>query len=247
MKKIVKLSFWVIALAVVVIGLYVYPIITYRARTNYQNYAIYHNHKLDTNLLKRLDEVTLLVNKSELYDSAFQLKICLNDGAFYPKMVKWIQGEAFAWGFHNKVVLNGTANFGENAINLNGYNWNAKALLAHEAIHCYQYHKLGFWKSNPVATIQPWIWEGYAEYIARKDLKRASLKENINRLLNHDGSWSIEVADGTFTSFEYFKNYLLVQYCIEQKQMTFADLVAQNQPFEVLDKELGDWYKAKIK
>jgi uncharacterized protein YjaZ len=232
-----------VGLLLLALAVLYYPMITYKARTNYKSYSIYHNLRLDTNLLKRLDEVTPLLQKSELYDSSYRLHVCLNDGSWYPKIIKTLQGDAFAWGFQNKVVLNGTANFGENNVSLNDYNWNARALIAHEAMHCYQYNKLGFWKSNPVADIEPWIWEGYAEYIARSDLKRASLKENINRLLDHNGSWAIALADGTLTSLEYYKNYILVQYCIEQKQMTFADLVGQNATFESVDKELGIWYK----
>ena len=91
MKRGIKWFIAVLLVGVVAFSVLNYPIITYKARTNYKNYSIYHNQRLDTNLIKRLDEVTPLLKKSELYDSTYRLHVCLNDGSWYPKIIKTIQ------------------------------------------------------------------------------------------------------------------------------------------------------------
>ena len=93
----------------------------------------------------------------------------------YPSLIEMIQGQAFAWGFYNKVVLNGKLNCKENCVELNGYKWNLIQLIAHEETHCLQFHKFGIWKSNPVASNPKWKWEGYAEYVARQNKDQKDL------------------------------------------------------------------------
>lgn len=34
-----------------------------------------------------------------------------------------IRGQAFAWGFYDKVIMQGTANYNENYVALKGYKW----------------------------------------------------------------------------------------------------------------------------
>ena len=109
--------------------------------------------------------------------------ICLNDGSNYPKLMQTIRGKAFAWGFYDKVVLQGTANYNYNYVELNGYKWNLTQLLAHEMTHCLQFDKLGLWKSNPIANIPNWKWEGYAEYVSRQNADQKNVSKNIAHLL----------------------------------------------------------------
>lgn len=106
----------------------------------------------------------------------------MNDGSVYPTLIRKLRGRAFAWGFYDKVVLQGKMNEKGNYLELNGYKWNLIQLLAHEMTHCVQYDKLGLWKSKPIASIPNWKWEGYAEFIARKNQDQTDLIRNIDRL-----------------------------------------------------------------
>ena len=119
MKRTIKK--WTIRLIItgvlilgLLIGIVLNPSVLYANQTVVGNYTIYHNSEIDDNLMTQLENVTLVLEKSELYDSTFRLDICLNDGSNYPSLLKKINGQAFAWGFYNKVVLQGKAHYKDN-------------------------------------------------------------------------------------------------------------------------------------
>lgn len=221
------------------------PILTYAHKTEHASFTIYHQKPIDTLLRVRLDEATALVQKSEFYRQNLKLDICLNDGSVYPTLIRKLRGRAFAWGFYNKVVLQGKMNEKDNYLELNGYQWNLVQLLAHEITHCIQFDKLGFWKSKPVASIPNWKWEGYAEFIARQNPDQTDLIRNIDRLeKSPEDSWEIIFEDGTISPRDYYKNWLLVQYCLIVKKMTYEQLLKNNTMELVLEKEMMAWYAA---
>lgn len=170
------------------------PILTYANKTTRNNITAFHNIALYPTLLTKLDQVTELLKASEFYNPDLHLDICLNDGSKYPKLIQAIRGQAFAWGFYDKVVLQGTANYNENNVELNGYKWNLTQLLAHEMTHCFQFDKLGFWKSKPFANMPNWKWEGYAEYASRQNTDQKVLSKNIERLIATDkNNWRLNL------------------------------------------------------
>jgi hypothetical protein len=142
------------------------PILTYAYKTTHNNYTVFHNKTLDPTLFTKLDQATEFLKASEFYNPKLHLDICLNDGSKYPNRIQTLRGQAFAWGFYDKVVMQGNANFKDNYVELNGYKWNLTQLAAHEMTHCLQFDKLSFWKSNPIANIPNWKWEGYAENVS---------------------------------------------------------------------------------
>ena len=162
------------------------PILTYANKTTHNNFTVFHNKTFDPTLLTKLDQATELLKASEFYNPNLHFEVCLNDGSKYPKLIKTLRGQAFAWGFYDKVVLRGTANFKYNYVELNGYKWNLTQLLAHEMTHCLQFNELGFCKSKPIANIPNWKWEGYAEYISRQNADQKDLSKNIERLIATD-------------------------------------------------------------
>ena len=88
--------------------------------------------------------------------------------------------------------MQGKANYAGNYVELNGYKWNLTQLITHEMIHCLQFDKLGLRKSNPLAKIPDWKWEGYAEYIAGKKYGEKNLAKNLQLLLRTDkAEWAI--------------------------------------------------------
>jgi len=222
------------------------PILTYVSKTTRSNYTIFHNKPIDQTLTIKLDNATKLLKTSDFYNPKLQLDICLNDGSKYPNLMQTIRGKAFAWGFYDKVVLQGTANYNDNYVELNGYKWNLTQLLAHEMTHCLQFDKLGLWKSKPIANIPNWKWEGYAEYISRQNTNQKDLVKNLDRLEQTDkNSWEITFEDNTISPREYYNYWTLVQYCLDIKQMTYQELLSDTTSELNIRNEMTNWYNKK--
>lgn len=220
------------------------PILTYANKTKHNNLTVFHNKTLDPTLLTNLDQVTELLKASEFYNPKLHLDICLNDGSKYPKLIRTVRGQAFGWGFYDKVVLQGTTNYKDNNVELNGYKWNLTQLLAHEMTHCLQFDKLGFWKSKPIANIPNWKWEGYAEYVSRKNNDQKDLSKNIERLITTDKTnWDIKFDDSTIAPREYYDYWTLVQYCMDIKKMNYKQILADTTNEQTVRQEMMKWYE----
>jgi len=237
----------------ILIGIVLNPSLLYANKTIVDNYTIYHNSPIDNNLLTQLKNIRPLLEKSELYDSSLRLDICLNDDALYPRLMAKVRGPAFAWGFYNKIVLQGKAYYADNTLELNGHLWNFEQLLTHEAIHCFQYHKFGLWGSKPIAQHPNWKWEGYPEYVARQQQDQQHLYENIEKLLELEkedkDAWAFKFSDGTISPLEYYKDWILVQYCLEIKQITYLELLDLPTEKEEIEAAMMKWFhekKAKV-
>ncbi len=170
----------------------------------------------------------------------------MNDGSTYPVIIRKIFGENFATGFYDKVVLQGNPDYEYNYIEIRGYKWNLTQLFAHEATHCLQYDKLGLWKSNPMAEYPAWKWEGYPEYIARQNPDQKDLAKNIGRLIKTeqtDNNGWIYFADSTGTVIPYYRDWLLMQYDIDIKKMTYMQILKDTTQEETVRQQMMDWYK----
>ena len=220
------------------------PILTYAHKTTHKHFSIYHNKVIDPILISTLDQATLLLETSEFYNNNLKFDICLNDGATYPTIIKTVRGQAFAWGFYDKVVMQGTMNCKANFVELNGYKWNLTQLLAHEMTHCLQFDKLGLIKSNPIANIPTWKWEGYAEYVSRQNADQKDLSKNIERFIaTGKNNWEIKFADGTITPREYYSYWILVQYCLDVKKMSYQQLLTDTTSEQSTKQEMINWYE----
>lgn len=247
-RKISKWAFKITATILLIGGILLViilnPILTYANKTVHNQYTVYHHKKIGTDLLQKLDEATALLKSSELYQPDLHLDICLNDGSKYTKLIDVLRGKAFGWGFYNKVVLQG--NISNNHVELNGYKWNLTQLLAHEITHCLQFNKLGFWKSKPISSIPTWKWEGYAEYVSRQNEDQKDLSENIKRYLASDHEkWEISFIDNTIAPREYYEYWLLVQYSMNIKKMSFEQMIKDTTREEMVRQEMMNWYNGK--
>jgi hypothetical protein len=246
-QKIKKWTLRLTATALLIVGLLLIivlnPILTYANKTTHHNHTVFHNQALERSTLATLDQATELVKASECYNPDLHLDICLNDGSNYPALIRTLRGPAFAWGFYNKVVLQGKAHFNDNYVELNGYKWNLTQLIAHEMIHCFQFDKLGFGKSKPVANIPNWKWEGYAEYVSRQNTDQKDLTKNIQRLLATDQkNWAIEFADSTIAPRAYYEHWTLVQYCMDNKKMTYKQILADTTSEQTVRQAMMSWF-----
>ena len=222
------------------------PILTYANKTIQNNFTVFHNKTLDPTLLTKLDQATDLLKASEFYNPNLHFEVCLNEGSKYPKLIKTLRGQAFAWGFYDKVVLQGTANFKGNYVELNGYKWNLNQLLAHEMTHCLQFNKSGLWKSKPFANIPNWKWEGYAEYISRQNTDEKDLSKNIARLIaTNINSWEVAFTDSTIAPREYYDHWTLVQYCMDIKKMTYKQVLADTTREQIVRHDMMRWFRRR--
>lgn len=220
------------------------PILTYANKTTHKIFSIYHNKTIDPLLISTLDQATLLLETSEFYNNNLKLDICLNDGSTYPTIIKTIRGRAFAWGFYDKVVMQGTMNCKNNFVELNGYKWNLIQLLAHEMTHFLQFDKLGFWKSKPIAILPNWKWEGYAEYVSRQNTNQKNLIKDLNRLEQTDkNSWEVTFEDSTIAPREYYSYWTLVKYCLDVKKMSYQQLLTDTTSEQSFKQEMMKWYE----
>ena len=231
------------------VGIVLNPSLLYSNKTTVGNYTIYHNTPLDENFLSKLDNALELLKTSELYDPNLKLDICLNDGSLYPTLMAKLRGQAFGWGFYNKVVLMGNANCKDNFVELNGYKWNLTQLLTHEAIHCLQFHKFGLWKSNPIANYPDWKWEGYPEYVSRRKEDQLDLQKNIERKITQENldkdGWAISFSDSTIAPRDYYNAWLLIQYCLDIKKMTYENLLNDTTTEQTTTTQMMNWFETQ--
>ena len=246
-RQIKKWTLCLTATALLIAGLLLIiilnPILTYANKTTHNNFTVFHNKTLDPTLLTKFDQASELLKVSEFYNPKLHLEICLNDGSKHPRLIRTIRGQAFGWGFYDKVVMQGNANFKNNYVELNGYKWNLTQLVAHEMTHCLQFDKLGFCKSKPIANIPNWKWEGYAEYISRQNADQKDLSKNIERLIATDKkNWQIKFADRSIAPREYYDNWTLIQYCIDIKKMTYKQILADTASEQIVRQEMMSWF-----
>lgn len=236
------------ALLLLVLGVLVLnPRLLYAHRTAANHYVIYHNRPLDPALLPRLAQARALVKQSAWFDSTLRLNICLNDGSPYPGLIEKLRGPAFGWSIYHNVVLSGQANPQANYVFLNGYQWNLAQLLAHEATHCYQLHRLGIWQMNPVVHYPTWKLEGYAEYVARRGANHLPLRQQVQQLAQAEAAtphaWGMTLADSTSVSREYASYQMLTSYCLDVKKITYQQLIADTTSEQTVHRQLLSWYQ----
>ncbi|MDO1501304.1 hypothetical protein Q2T40_14300 [Winogradskyella maritima] len=223
------------------------PSIFYTHKTEFGQYIIYHSSELEPEFQSRLNKVDYYIKKSEYFNSNLKFKLCLNDGSFYPRLMEILRGPAFGWGFHNIATFRGDFNFTKNEINLRGYKWNLEQLMAHELTHCLQFLKLGLFNSNPLGDHAHWKWEGYAEYISRKNVNQKPLQYYIDKYnianINNPTSWHIELDDNTIAPKSYYEYWLFVRYCLDIKVMSYDQLLELDISTINLKDEMLNWYK----
>jgi len=248
-KRIRKWTLGLLAFVLIVVGTFVgvllNPGMLYAHQTQFGGFTVYHSGSLAPEMAEILSETADRLARSELYDANWEVDICLNDGSRYPSLVEQVQGAAFGFGFYNKVVLLAEVQPARNAAVFNEQRWNLTELLTHEVVHTYQYHFHGFWGTNPIAGHANWKWEGYPEYVARQSADQRNLLANWRRWERHQADperpWGIVFADGTVSPADYYLNWMLTQYCLEVKDMAYAEWMADTTPKPVWEAELSSW------
>jgi len=260
MKNILRYTFRTVLILILLTGILITfllnPQLVYAQKHEYRQFKVYSKLAYPEEYNKIIDQALQLVQKSSIYNKDMKLDIFLNDGdgASVKFILKKILGNAFAWGYHNNVILNGTTDSLLQSVELNGQSRHMARLLAHEMIHCYQLKKLGLFKSKPLADIPIWKWEGYAEYIA---FHSGSLSEEsiiLNAFKKYEEEKDTDslkkitvVIDGeeSFTGKDYYRFWLLVKYLSDINKYSFEDIIKTNLREDDVYNEMKQWYKSQ--
>lgn len=227
------------------------PQILYAHTKTYKSISIFSKYQCPGRFNAIIDQSLDLISYSELYDSSFRFRLFLNDGSAFPTVPKTILGNAFAWGYSNNIVLNGTTDSSFGFISLNGYKRQLARTIAHEMMHCLQANRFGIFGSRPLKNIPYWKWEGYPEYISYRSSvhynEDSLLIVNLGRLdsfKNHSyAPVEVDTDEGkSFAGLDYFRWWLMVKYCIDIKKMSFADMLKNEVGYEAIYTEMINWY-----
>ena len=222
------------------------PIILYANKTVIGNYSIYHNKPLNKNFPDQLQHANSIIRSSELYVPDLKMDICLKDGSNYPKLIAKVMGKDFLSSFYNKIIFTGDlVNYEKNYIQLDGHKWNLTEMMAHAEVHCLEFNKYGLWQSNPIGNHPGWKWEGYPEFIARQNFGGQNLRKDIGTLsskegINNDG-WML-LPDSTETLISFYKYRLLIQFCMNIKNMSFVQVLKDTAQEETVRQQMMAWY-----
>lgn len=220
----------------------------YARATPHGAFLIYSNAPPDPRLLRDLDSVDRIIRGSELYDPNLKIGLCLNEASLYTRLIAATFPPGFAWAPADNVVLNGTMDVPRNSVTLNAYAFNLIQLLAHEATHCLRYNRLGMIATGPFSSIPTWKNEGYCEYVGRGGGTDEDLARDVAHLIRRESTandgW-ISFPDSTGTTIPYYRSRLLVQYALNVKRMTYAQLLDDTTSEETLLGEMMRWYRAR--
>ncbi|MGB3468511.1 MAG: hypothetical protein WBA74_24715 [Cyclobacteriaceae bacterium] len=223
------------------------PQVLYANKTVKDQFEIYHDKALHPQFAERLAIAGDLIKDSGLYDEELIIKVCLNDGSFYPKLIETIRGRAFGWGMYRIAAFRGEFEAEANTITIGSFSWNMEQLIAHELVHCLQLNHFGLLNSNPIADHPTWKWEGYAEYISRQSPSQQDLVDNITRYKTsvkaNPDAWEVSFPDGTIAPVSYYEYWLLVQYCLDIKKIDYLSLMEGDYDRDTVLQEMEDWYQ----
>jgi hypothetical protein len=230
------------------------PQLVYAKKHSYKQLTIYSKDKYPPGYDKVFDSALKLVQQSELYKPDLKLDIFLNDGsgASVKFVLKQFFGNAFAWGYHNNVVLNGTTDDSLKWCYINGYSRYLPRLIAHEMIHCYQLKKLGLYNASPYGDVPIWKREGYAEYICYKSsvkneqqmLFEAIKKYNEQKEKDSFVWATVNIDEGeSYAGKDYYRFWILVKYLCDVRKLSFDELIKGTIKEESVYGEMMEWYK----
>ncbi len=106
-KLLLKLAGTVLFLMVLLLTFLLNPSLLYANKTVYQNITIHHQGPLRADLFELIDQSLETVQQAEITDMNWKTDLCLNDGSFYPGLVRRLLGEDVFTAFSNKVVFLG--------------------------------------------------------------------------------------------------------------------------------------------
>lgn len=262
MKKIFRRFFKITLLiltsgVLTIIAIILFPQPLFANKMNYKKFTVYSNNEINTGIRTVLDNVTDIVEKSELYDSDYKYNIILCNNSFYNKIDDKLLGIGrTARATLNNVIIKVRID-AENNLAFPTFHKacteNLTEIIAHEMTHCLQAHKYGFLKFNPFRHPEFWKLEGYAEYISKQtelSNKDYSLKNDISRYINLKSKatdiWVSAEEGGCEVPDYYYKGKLMIKYLIDIKHLSYDQILKDTASENTVYQEMIEWKSGLI-
>lgn len=213
-----------------IISSYLFPYIFFNHKTKYDTYTIYYNSNKDESkkIDSIFDKVKVYLQNSNISNNGNQsVFLCSSHLLFGYFALNSFAAFAINRGIDNRIFLSKSDIKREVIVsNRNKYN---KSLIAqtitHEVVHSIIRNKFGFVKS---LFIEKWKQEGYCDYVASRC--SFGFQNGINLLKSGN-----RIND---PSFEYFLYHLYIMYLINNKAMSFEDIVREDYDIKELNTEI---------
>jgi hypothetical protein len=231
-RILICISLATIASIGILVALILYPQNLFADKIDYKNLRIYANGNIGDDYQPVFDKALELITDSELYEK-MTFEVFLANNSLYKEIDTMVFGYAIARSIDNNVILRVDVNFRDNLLLGPKNRRNLAKTVAHELVHCLQLNRYGVLKFNPLFPPETWILEGYPEYIANRDERISTgyrLTDSIKKLREFEqkGSEWIETEPGQFDPLNYFKSRIMIEYLIDIKHMTYAEIIKVN-------------------
>src|SRR6185503_14900984 len=172
-KKKIRCVLYALLLILFVFGLGLVTIILYPQplfanKVEYKQFKVYSNENISEQIKPILDSALSFVEKSELYDPAYQVDLFLSYNTFFNKVDDKVFGQGpTARAIDNNLVFKVRVDINKNRVHTTFHKSCEQRfdyVIAHEMMHCLQEHKYGKLKFNPFSHPEMWKLEGYPEH-----------------------------------------------------------------------------------
>ena len=219
------------------------PILLYSHSTHFENLTVYHGTPLTPEFKSMVKKSVRDISKAELYQPDFHTDFCLNDGSYYPKLVKLVLGDDTFRAFANKLVVLSEPSSQPNRFVKWDQQINFSQWIRHGLIHNLQYRYHGFFDANPLGNHPTWKWEGYAEYESigvSRSLEQIADTYNNASVGNFD---LVHLSNDEKTLKLHLKYLLITKYCLEVLKMDYDSFMVLGRSEDEIYREVVGFLK----
>ena len=119
-------------------------------------------------------------------------------------------------------------------------------------VHILQAHHFGLFNFCPIKHPDFWKVEGYLEYISRisilqkKDYSFAKEAFRYNKEIANSKNGIINIAENYYAPHVYYKGRIMVEYLINEKGMTYDEILKDKRSADKIFAEIEKWGKQQV-
>lgn len=199
-----------------------------------------------------LDKAYKLVETSELFDKSKSFDIFLAEGNIINSIENLQGNNAYARATADNIFIKFQPDFLSTNFFIGKNNIKFSELIAHEMIHILQAHRYGLLNFSPIKHPDFWKVEGYPEYISRVSIlqkKDYSLAKEVFRYKNeiaNSKNGIVNIAENYFAPQVYYKGRIMVEYLINEKGMTYDEILKDKRLEDDIFAEIEEWAELQL-
>ncbi len=234
-----------ILLATVIVS----PQICFAYSENFGAVTVYSDQPITQDWGEVLKQANAIVETSELMSDDIRLSVFLVRGTTYAAIQNRMAKPVMAKASGNRIFLDAAIDWESKTLVGPVLSMNLVRTLAHEMTHCIENQRFGTVSASSTAL---WKREGYAEYIAHSDDRRRphyQLSHVWGRVAHQDEDntqW-VDLHDGIMLPPQYLRYRIAVEFLIEQKGMSYAEIVEIENVFDDVLAEATEWIEGSEK